>query len=284
MQQYAHPDFKEKVDENKLRISNDLGKKWRERFGVQKNDHLKFMIAMMKDKNKYLNSLENKYKSQFSKDYKKMFYAYEIENIVIEQFYHCVAHCISKLNIPEHLREDFHTIGLTSLRSAVWNFRTHKIKAGLFTFCFNGVFNRILGLRTKHAKSLKRSKKAKLHLETDYFQSQSNTQQLTRICSVSVDYDKNIQEAECAEIYKNLLENTELKTDELFLLQNYLTRNEGTANWCQIYREAFPNSNGKMISRQGVHVKLAIIKKKLWKTYALLRNVSYFDPKNKFAV
>ena len=192
MAEYAHPDFKEKVDQKKLRVSNDLGKKWAERLGIKKNSHLKFMIDLMKNKKKYLDLLDSRYKSQFSKDYSKMFYAYEIENIVVEQYYHCVAHCLAKLNIPEHLRDDFQAIGLMGLRSAVWNFRTHKTNATLFTYCFNGVFNRILGLKTKHAKSFNKVRKIKLHLETDYFNPSYNSRQLNNICSINVDFDIQI--------------------------------------------------------------------------------------------
>jgi hypothetical protein len=284
MAEYAHPDFKEKVDEKKLRVSNDLGKKWAERFGIKKNNHLKFMIALMKNKKKYLDSLDSRYKSQFSKDYSKMFYAYEIENIVVEQYYHCVAHCLAKLNIPEHLRDDFQAIGLMGLRSAIWNFRTHKANATLFTYCFNGVFNRILGLKTKHAKSFTKVRKIKLHLETDCFNPSHNSRQLNNICSVNVNFDIQIQEKECAEIYAQLLEKTNLKEDEMFLFQNYFTRNEGTANWCQLYRDKYPNESGSKISRQGVHVKLAIVKRKLWKTYSTIRKTNYLDLRNKFAV
>ena len=284
MAEYAHPDFKEKVDQKKLRVSNDLGKKWAERLGIKKNRHLKFMIDLMKNKKKYLDLLDSRYKSQFSKDYSKMFYAYEIENIVVEQYYHCVAHCLAKLNIPEHLRDDFQAIGLMGLRSAVWNFRTHKTNATLFTYCFNGVFNRILGLKTKHAKSFNKVRKIKLHLETDYFNPSYNSRQLNNICSINVDFDIQIQEKECAEIYAQLLEKTNLKEDEIFLLQNYLTRNEGTANWCQLYRDKYPNESGNKLSRQGVHVKLDIVKRKLWKTYSTIRKTNYLDPKNKFAI
>lgn len=284
MQEYAHPDFKEKVNEDKLRISNDLGKKWRERFRVSKNDHMKFMINMMKDKSKYLKKLEQRFRSQFVKDYPKMFYAYEVENIIIEQYYNCVSHCMTKLNIAEHLREDFHAIGLTSLRSGVWNFRTHKVKASLFTYCFNGVFNRILGLRTKHAKALNRANRAKIHLETDYYKAAKDTLRLSQACVVHVDYDKAIEEKESADLFKLLLEKTELKEDELFLLNKYITRNDGNQNWCSVYRDKFTHADGKKLSRQGVHVKLAIIKKKLWQTYAKLKNLPYYDKRNKFAV
>lgn len=285
MQQQALADFYKTINIEKLRKSNDLGKKWADRFNISKNEYMKFIIAIKKDKSKYFDILENRFKSQFSKDYKSMFYAAEIEGLVIEQFYHTVQHCLNKLQIKDTNREDFHSIGLTSLRSAVWTYRTHKLKASFFTYCFNGIFHRILGVKTKLYKSLNTPNKKIMVLEADYF-SASNSRRfgISDMKITNVDFDKNIEDEESQILFKSLLEHTPLKEDEIFLLKNFMSRQDETPDWCRLYREKFPTKEGKMVSRQGVHCKLAIVQRKIFQTLIKLRKARPIALESKFAV
>lgn len=285
MKQQSLVEFYEKINIEKLRISNDIGKKWADRFQISKNDYMKFIIDIKKNKNKYFNSLEGRFKSQFSKDYKCMFYAAEVESAVIEQFYHAVQHCLTKLQVREANREEFHSIGLTSLRSAVWTYRTHKLKASFFTYCFNGIFHRILGMKTKLYNTKNNLNKKTMVLETDYIPASKRSMfGIADMKTTIVDFDRNIEDEESQNLLKSLLEKTPLKEDEIFLLTNFMSRHDETPDWCRLYREKFPTKEGKMVSRQGVHCKLAIVQRKIFQTLMKLRKSRPIALENKFAV
>lgn len=285
MQQSNLSKFYEMINIDKLRKSNDIGKKWADRFGISKNDYMRFIIDLKKNKNKYLQKLENKFRSQFSKDYKVMFYAAEVEEKIIQQFYHIVQHCLIKLCIKETYRDEYYSIGLTSLRSAIWNYRTHKIKASLFTFCFNGVFHRLLGLKTKlHSLNSNPNKKNTI-IESDYLSTNKKSKfDLGAMKATVVDFDLNLENEESKSLLNSLLEQTELKDDEIFLLQSFMSRYDETPHWCRLYREKFLTKEGKMVSRQGVHCKLVIIQKKLFQTLKKLRKTRPLLLDSKFAV
>ena len=70
------------VDFEKLRQTNDLCHKWADRFGISSNKFMKFIINAKSNYEFYKNKLAIKYRSQFSKDCKVMFYAAEIEDVL----------------------------------------------------------------------------------------------------------------------------------------------------------------------------------------------------------
>lgn len=273
--------FKELVSIEKLKIANDCCKKWADRLGIKKNDYVKFVIDLKKNPNDYKQKLPVQYRSQFSKDHKVMFYAMEVENIIIEQYYNTVTHIINKIKVKECFRDDFLAIGLTAIRSSIFNYRTHKVSASFFTFCFNGVFRKLVGTKYKMAMRMKK-KKGLQFTATDMSKSESKPFRIGEVPGASVNYDQNFESQE-AELQKDqIIYKSGLTDDEIYLVKLYMTRNTDNPKWNQVYRNYHINKTGKSISKQGVFVKLYKAQKKMWFTFTEITKRPFFDTKNKF--
>lgn len=273
--------FKSLVDVEKLRKSNDICKKWADRFHVEKNDYISFIINLKKNPEPFKNQLEVRFRSQFVKDLKSMFYAFEVENTIIEQFYYTIPHIMKKIKPDDQIKDELFSVGLIALRSAVLNYRSHKSKASLCTFCYNGVFQKMLG--TIHKNRLKDSRKKVFFFnESDIISGNKKNISLDHLAKQSFDYDINFQNEEAQQCLNEILNNSDLDDDETFLIQRYMRRNIDALNWNAEFRDRFEKIYSKKISKQGVFCKLAKAQRKMWSTYSRLKKLPLFDKTNKF--
>lgn len=261
------------VNFEKLRKSNDLLKKWHTRFKIKKSGFMQFMQNMRKNPQFYINKLEQQYKSAFSKDHKTMFYASEVENILLEQYYPMLINIIKKLHIEECHFDDCLTHGLLSIRNSVWQFRSHERKASFFTFCYNGAYIGILGKKFNLTKKTKIQNNIKTINESDIYNPQQNGNFLqTIICKSSNPHE--IYEKLFTNDIKTLLKECDLNSQELEIINRYINRysetGTGRCKWLNEYRKQFPKADGKIMSKQAVHQKLARIQRKIWNVYRTL--------------
>ena len=261
-------DISQYVDFEKLRKSNDLVKKWLTRLKAKQNQFMVTVQDMRKNPKKYMDKLEQKYKSSFAKDQKTMYYAAEVENILLEQYYPMVISILKKLKISDYYFDDCLMHGLISVRNSVWQFKSHKFKASFFTFCYKGAYMRIFGRRCKLLKKYRAKKKSNLQIvcETDlcginkdknYIENTINKfSKAPEIVEVSVENDINLLLKEC-----------DLNEEELFIITKYINREPRKCGWNEEYRNKYPKADGSIMSKQGVHNKLMSIQKKIYKVY-----------------
>lgn len=268
------------VDFRKLRESNSLGKKWADRFGVSVNFYLVHMIDVKNNYEKYKNQLEQKYRSQFSKDYKKMWYALEVEDVLIRQYEPCIHKLAIKFCKDDSKMDEYISLGMRTVRQSVWQFRTHKSKASFFTFVYNGLFQRLRGFRFKQIKAKKSRKNVITYNEVDLRSNHSDN----HFSLANHPEKEKFHYYEDEEIwYRNMLEklinSAVLSSDEKVLLDMFMRRKDDFPDWCHQYREKYPKKDGGVMSRQAVHNKLQYIQKKIWIAY---RRMQYNA--NKFAI
>lgn len=261
-------DIKKLVDFNKLRKSNDLGKKWADRLDIGVNFYLQYMIDLKKNYEKYKNKLEHKFRSQFSKDYRKMWYALEVEDILIRQYEPCIYKIALKFCKDESKMDEYISLGMRTVRQSVWQYRTHKFKASFFTFVYNGLFQRLRGFRSKQLKVLKGRKKFVVFNEADLKSGDGknvfNLENRPEKEKPHVFEDEKIW---YENMIKTVIDGSVLSSEEKVLINMYMQRNDEHPDWCQKFRNLYPKQDGKIMSRQGVHNKLREIQKKMWITY-----------------
>jgi len=271
------------VDFEKLRQTNDLCHKWADRFGISSNKFMKFIINAKSNYEFYKNKLAIKYRSQFSKDHKKMFYAFEVENALIQQYYNCALKIIGILHIKEEDFDEYLSIALITARHAVWQYKTHKSRASFFTFLYNGIFMRLSGKKSKDYKNLK-NRKFYIYNETDMVKEDETNQLLhfSKSKQEQVFYQDEIDmcKMKLQYIFDHVLQD---ESDKI-LLGLYIKRHEEHSKWCNKYREMFLKSDGKKLSRQAVHNKLKKMQEKL--KFVFLKNKFDIDfsKQNKFAI
>lgn len=278
---YMKSNFKSLVDFKKLRKCNDVCKKWADRSNIGKNDYINFIINLRKNPHFYKDQLEVRFRCQFVKDVKYMFYAFDIENIVVEQFYHSVSSILTNLRITGNQRDELFSVGLYAIRSAVLNFRNHKSNASLFTFVYNGIYQKITGNIFKEKLKTKRRKNFCIN-ESDIFGNKKNKLNMESMAFEKINYDESLEHEEAKDCINKLFLESDLTQDEIYLMNQYMRRDIDSPTWNAKYRENFEKINGKKISKQGVFCKLAKIQRKMWATYSKIKNVPFFDRSNKF--
>ena len=156
------------VDFEKLKDCNGVCYKWGQRFKVIKRDYMRLLIYIHKNPEAYKVKLEKKYRSQFSKDVKTMFYAAQIEEILVKQYHGMIYKIFKVLRIPIDLYESMEIDGMMAIRTAIWNYRHHKANASFSTFCYNNIFMRIQGAYGKiKSKKARRAKYFRITNESD---------------------------------------------------------------------------------------------------------------------
>lgn len=247
-------DIHELVDFDKLKRCNDIGIKWTSRFNFSRRKHVHFMHDLMKDHEKYKNILPVKYRSQFAKDLKIMFYAASIENVLCEQYTFMVLGIIKKFNIiKEEDIEDFFSEGCLAIKFATWHYRNHKSKANFTTFVHHAIFLRIRNKKQKAAeKKARRIKFIQVSNETD--------------CNASIDIlpskgsiDDEYQEFTVQDIIKM----SKLTEKEEFIINCYINRSINTL-WYEEFRKKYKNEQlQKEYSRQSVYMQLIAVQNKI---------------------
>jgi len=247
-------------DFEKLKKSNDLGMKWAKRFSIQKNEYLKFIWTLDKNFKEYLNKLEVRYRSQFVKDFKIMFYAREIENAVVLQYNNLCFKVISKFIITEDEMEDYVAEAYNAVRAAVWSFRSHKVKANFMTFCHNSIYMRIQGKKIKEYQRKKRRNSKAIITSASDLGSEYNIEACASKYKpesfVNIDAEIDVLLSECG-----------FDERDTFLLKSFVARRDSEGNWYDEYRQKYKNPSArygcKQFSRQAIYNQLVRAQTKL---------------------
>jgi hypothetical protein len=253
-------------DTERLRKSNDLAWKWFCRSDADKRQFFSWSISVWKNPNEFKKTLSPAMKSAFTKDLKNMFYAKQIESVVITQYHAMVKFVLNKIRHTDQEYDHLLNIGLNAVRVACWQFRTVGNKCGFTTFCHNSVFLRIKSDKSKEfILKTRRSKKA-LILSQSEFDEKFDMRQIQDRDFRNLQFDFE----EAKEILGEVVKRAKLKEHELFLLESLIKRfdhiqSEDNRLWyseyIKKYGDTFPNGR---ISREGLRQRVVKLQKKIW--------------------
>lgn len=254
-----------------LKISNDIAHKWATHFKFSVNRYLENMIDVYNNKNKYTRILNSKKRKQFNEEYKKMFYALEVENNILKQYYYTILCTIRRIKVPFNLQDHYMEVGLNTLRAAIWNYKTHSCDVKFITYCMKCLQMRLQGERIKIHIHKNRKKRVGEILAIDLIKEDNKNTVFENLNSIieNLDVNNNINHAN--NLYQKIIDNSNLKEDEFFLLKAFMERDRLNTNWVKIYKNKYPTTgkNGNTMSRQGISNKLISIQQKLF--YVLIK-------------
>lgn len=262
------------VDFVLLRQANDLLLKWanRQKEPVTKNCFVKWCIRLWQNPELCKKQLPINYRSAFAKDCVKMFYAADVEEVIINQYYAMIFHVMNKLRIPDDSRDEYLSIGMNTIRYAVWQFRNHKIRCNFTTWCHNNIFMRIKGeFKKSMAKITRRNRSVRLATDIDA------NYKLHDYAIVFPNHDM-VEEEDTQNFFDKVVEKADLNESEKFMIDCFMKRHdkiymEGKKAWYQEYLEKYACTSvtGKL-TREAVRLRLMRLQKKLWRAwYAVLK-------------
>lgn len=256
---HMRENIEEIVDFEKLKKSNDTCHKWCKRFKIKKMYYVRFMFNIFKNPEQHVVKLPAKYKLQFLEDCKSMFYAAEVENVLIEQYNAMVFNIMKKMHISCDDYDDFVTDGLMAIRAAVWQYRTYKIKASFTTYVHRSIFMRIRGrLHKEKLKKLTR-KNLKINRVSDFESEEFNLENL----KVTKDYSANTENINL-EIEK-IIVGCSLTDQEAMLLRSFVDRKIDVSIWYADYIKKYINKKlNKPFTRQSIYNHLEIVHEKIF--------------------
>jgi len=257
-------DINNYVDFKRLKRSNDLCWKWAQRFGVNSHGYTSFAVCLRDRFQEHKDKLEVRYRCQFVKDFKIMFYAAESEEFMIKQYSAMILSILKKYKIPHNEHEDCLTEGMIAIRNATWNFRNIGVKASFTTYCYNSIMFRIRGMRLKtYKKRQRREARFNVANATD-LSAKFNFNIFPKKYSVIEDEPDQHEEIE------KVLEMCKLTEKECFLIKCFINRYQGRSEdrskglWYTEFAEKFrnPKENTKY-SRQGIYNQLVRVQLKI---------------------
>jgi len=219
------------LDFQKLKKCNDICFKWSAILEIKQRDYVRFCLSAKENHIFYLEKLPTRLRNKFLKDCKVMFYAAEVEDEIITKYRPMVLNILKKLNIAADEFEEHEVTGLLAIRTAVWSYRTHEIKASFTTYCHNSIFNRIRGIKFKdYQKNQRRKDKLKIYSYSD----------------LTDDFQENYLQKEyryyenetIQQQVSNILKEIRLPEHESFLLECFSKREE-VENWIIAYNEKY---------------------------------------------
>jgi hypothetical protein len=160
--------IEEFVDFQKLKDCNEKLLMWSKHFGIEKKNLLRFVWSIHKNKESVQERLNKKQYSQYKKDCETMFYAGEVEELLIVQYDRMIFKNIRQFKIKESEESMYHSIGQMAIRNAVWSYRNHAIKASFTTFVAKSIFLRIRGEVFRIALKKRRHESLKINNESDF--------------------------------------------------------------------------------------------------------------------
>jgi hypothetical protein len=271
-------------DMARLRRSNDLAWKWFSRTGLYKNQYIPWVINLQKEPNAFKSSLSPSFKSAFTKDFKEMFYAAEVENDIIKQYDRMVHYCMKKIRHIPCQEDDMYSTGLITIRNCIWQYRNLRIKCSFTTYCHNSVWMRMSGDLCKQRMLFKkRSKEGVIRSSTD----------------ISEEFDLEniagsfgaVHDDETKDLITALISRMNLKEDEKYLFYLLIERTNHKKEdgvWYKSYLEkfkhCFPNSK---ITKEGLRQRVLKLQKKVWFQYRDMNNLPFQEmpkPKMKTAI
>lgn len=255
----------EVVDFEKLRRCNDLCWKWAQRFGATQHDFIRFVVRMRNDLDGLKKRLEVRFRCQFVKDCKIMFYAVEVEEILVNQYTAMIFSILRRLRVPANEQEELITEGLVAIRNSTWHFRNIKgAKASFTTFCYNSIMLRIRGLRIKDYQKRQRRE------NITFVNNASDMSENFNFNMFSKDYSQNLEENNHNSEIDGILELCKLTEKETFLIRSFMNRFQGESEgrvqgrWYDKFAEKFPNPQfNKTYSRQGIYNQLVKVQMKI---------------------
>ena len=251
-----------------LKAANSLLSYWAKYFKITQHKQLQFFIDMMKNKEKYIEKLPENKKKKFKKDFATMFYAYDVENVLLNQFIHVVPNVIKRLKISQNHVEDYRSEGLLAIRRAIWSYKQHEMNTSFMTYCYKGVLLRLSGEGSKIILRKNRKKNKITALASEICSEKGREDKImSSAVSREVSGIEKVIESENSEIINNILHQVNLDADEKYLISNYMMRDQIDNNWNNKYLEYYKSKYNKSISKQAVHNKLFKIQRKLWQIY-----------------
>lgn len=271
-------DIKKHIDFDRLKRANDLCWKWGQRFNISLHDYTTFIVRLSKKIPEYKQKLEVRYRCQFVKDCKVMFYAAEIEEVMVKQYGAMVIAIMKRLKVPQNEYDELATDGLMAVRTALWNYRNIPgAKASFTTYCYNSIMMRIRGTRSKdYKKKQRREDICNIANATDLSEKFDFNlfSKKTTVAHEFVDEKKEIDE---------VLKMCDLNEKEEFLIRSFICRYQGDPNtrqkgirWYSSFVDKYrnPRKNTKY-SRQGVYNQLVRIQMKI---LTIMKNSERVDP------
>ncbi len=242
------------VDFQRLKDSNDKCLSWAKKLKIGKNDYVRKMLHVMKNPEIYAEKLKGKQKNKFMEDAKTMFYAFQVENILCEQYAPMVINIMKKFKLTIEKFENIYPNGLMAVRSSVWQYRNHKIKASFTTFAHRAIFMRVLGI-------IHREKRNRLKIRP-IVSSLSNYDNEIDINSFPKNY-----EPEYVNFDKDLntvIKDSSLTEQEEFMIRAFVNRKVDEL-WYGEYIEKYRNAklDNRKFSRQTIYNQLLAVQTKI---------------------
>jgi hypothetical protein len=257
-----HDDIKKLVDFEKLKKCNDICHKWSTRFGIGKREYMRFMYNIFKNPESVKKQLEVKYRSQFTKDCKVMFYAAEVENVLIKQYHAMIFNIMKKFRIDQNDFDEYVTDGFMAIRAATWQYRTYKVKASFTTYAHRAIFMRIKGKLCKEKEKRDRRHNLRISFESDYDEGSFNINNHVN-CKQYSDSERELESD-----IENVIIQNKLNDQEAMMLRSFANHKMDNGRWYDEYRKKYINEKiGLPYSRQAIYNQLEILHKKLLKFF-----------------
>jgi hypothetical protein len=206
-------------------------------------------------------------RSAFSKDFKTMFYASEVQDILVTQYSQMVHKVLNYIYIKPGTEnyDGMYNEGLLSIVYSTWSFRNVKAKCSFSTFCYNTLFMRLRGIKFKeYKKEKRRGDKVNIYFESD------RSEQL----SLSDHAAKQIDPIDFVEpvdiVLNKLIYAANLDEADAFIIKAFSNRNERLEKgvWYKEFSERFTHTfKLNRITKQGLQQRVKRIHAKLWFHY-----------------
>jgi len=273
MAMMSQKELSEIVDFERLKKSNDLILKWGQRFKISKNKFVRWATALPRKLQEHKKLLAPNMRCAFVKDAKTMFYAIEVQGILVEQYEQMVHKILKSIYITQDMEiyDDMYNEGLIAIMYASWSFRNVKNKCAFTTFCFNTLYMRLRGIKNKnYRKEQRRGNKVQVYNE----------------CQQGEDFDLS-NYAVAKEVWpEDLIENVDVVMEKLivsakldeadaYLMKEYAKRKEKTEKgvWYQEFHKKFLHTfKTNRLTRQGLQQRVKKLKAKLLFYYKKLYN------------
>ena len=256
------------VDFERLKKANGICLKWADRLKVSKNSYIKFCVKLMTNFKERRTLFPPSYWAQLAKDRKVMFYAAEVEDVLVRQYHAMIFRIFKVLRIPPEVQPDLETEGMMAIRSAVWHFRNHKGNATFTTFCYNAIFMRVRGFYGKMKKNMAR------RCQTFHVFSESDIDNEVRFEQLIGHEDEVYRETGTLEQeLAKVLALANLNENEQELITAYINRH-GNPAWSRNYRHKVgsPVNKDRPLSKQATHIHLDKVQRKI---FSVLQNMGY---------
>ena len=247
--------IKELVDFEKLKKCNDKCFYWAKKLRIERRYFMRFALQIYKDKNSVLGKLNPKYHAKYLEDCKTMFYAAEVEDLLLDQYHAMIFNIMKKMRVNPFKKEYYVTDGFLAIRAATWQYRTYKVKASFTTFVHKAIFLRIKGQLHKESAKKERRKNFYLSYEADI---DVETFNLNTFPSKHIpEYHSYHQDISA------IIKSAGLNEKETCLLECYINRKIDTL-WYEDYRNRFWNEKMKKpFSRQSIYNQLLAVQTKV---------------------